>query len=173
MREVYLLRHAEKQGADGVLTEKGEEMARNLGKLLPHFVRVVASDSSRTQLTANLLTGVDPEVDLRAGYTTLASPEVSKAINDVALEQGITFLEAMQQFDEPELAAGVAAKAHELNQLIGELLADLGDDEKALIVSHDLTISPAMADRGVPLQSIEFLHGYVIDDSGEVKATDF
>lgn len=169
MKEVYLLRHAEK-GPDGELTENGIKRARELAMLLPHFAIVISSESSRTQKTAEYLTGVKPKVDPRAGFY-MASPEKSDAINRLATEQGKTFLEALEQYQDPEVHKGVSAQATRLNELIKELLVSLGEDEKAVIVSHDLSISPAMAQNGIPLESsIEALGGYVIGEDGTAKS---
>ena len=101
----------------------------------------------------------------------MATQEKSDAINKLATEQGLTFLEALQQFQDPEVLDGVDSKASELNQLIAELFDELNDGEKALVVSHDLSISPAMAQKGIPLESIQPLHGYVINESGKIKPT--
>lgn len=101
----------------------------------------------------------------------MASTEKSKEINELAAQQGLTFLEAMEQYQDPEVLDGVKSKAEKLNLLIKELLDELDDDQKALIVSHDLSISPAMAAKGIPLASIDPLEGYVIRDDGVIEAT--
>lgn len=160
MKEVYLIRHAEKD-PDGVLTPKGEEDAEALRGLTPSFVRVVSSDSSRTQKTAELLTGHKPEVDDRAGFS-MAPQQKSDAINRLARESNISFLEAAIKYNDPEVLNGIDAKAKELKELVTEILESLEDGQKALVVSHDLSISPEVALDGVPLASIDFLHGYVI-----------
>lgn len=168
MKEVHLRRHAEKS-SDGQLTENGIRDARELAKVLPTFVKVISSDSDRARETARLLTGTDPEVDTRAGYY-MAPPYKSAAINALAAEQGLTFLEALKQYQDPEVLQGVDIKATELNELITELLESIGENEKALIVSHDLSISPAMALKGIALESITPLGGYVIQEDGSIRA---
>jgi broad specificity phosphatase PhoE len=167
MKEVYLLRHAEKD-EQGVLTDNGQSLARKLGATLPKFSKVIASESSRTQLTAMLITGAQPEVDERAGFY-MATQEKSDAINKLAAEKGITFFEAADIYNDGELLKGITEKAEGLNQLVDETLNGLNDDEAALIVSHDMTITPAMVLRGQPRQSIKYLSGFRIDNAGNVS----
>jgi broad specificity phosphatase PhoE len=168
MKSVELRRHAEKD-SNGMLTEVGMQTARKLAQTLPEFSKVVSSESDRAQLTAKLMTGSEPQIDLRAGFY-MASPEKSTAINELATEQGLTFLEAVQRYNDPEVLEGIDLKAKELNELTRQLFEDLDEDGNALIVSHDLSISPAMAKRGIPLESIDPLEGYIIHENGDVRA---
>lgn len=160
MKEVYLLRHAEKDAA-GVLTERGKRAAEAMHDMLPPFASVISSDSDRTILTTKLLTRKNPRIDQRAGYAT-TSLAVSNTINALASERNISFLDAARQYNDPEVLKGIDKKAHELNMMIDELLNELGEDEKALVVSHDLTIVPAMGFRGMPAESIDPLGGFII-----------
>lgn len=57
MKQVYILRHAQKDTI-GNLTQEGRERAKSMQKGLPQFKIVIASDSPRTQDTATLLTGI-------------------------------------------------------------------------------------------------------------------
>jgi broad specificity phosphatase PhoE len=172
MREVYLVRHAEK-GADDEITKEGREAAALMKTEMPDFKRVVASDSPRAQLTAKLLTGRDPEVDERAGYgKAKTSPELSQKLNKLAKEEGTTFLQQALIVKDPEMMKGIDAQARELIDLMADLLVDLGPGEKALLVSHDLTISPAMEIEGIPMEPIGPLHGYIVSD-GEPKIRKF
>jgi broad specificity phosphatase PhoE len=170
MKEVYLIRHAEKD-PDGILTPEGEEAAKTLRGTIPAFARVVSSNSSRTQKTAELLTGRKPEVDDRAGFS-MSTQQKSDDINHLASENNITFLEAAIKYNDSEVLSGIDAKARELKELVTELLTGLEDGQKALVVSHDLSISPEVALDGVPLSSIDFLHGYVIRPNEIPQPTD-
>lgn len=167
MKRIYLLRHAEKD-ASGVLTNKGEEDAKKLGMTLPKFSKVFSSPSSRAKRTAELLTGQIPLIKDEVGFY-MAPQAKSDKLNELASELGITFLEAVKQYDDTEVNAGVDSKAIELNEFIDNVFQELGQDENALIVSHDLSISPAMEKRGILLESIPFLGGYVIDENGAVS----
>lgn len=167
MKEVYILRHAEKEGNDGVLTQDGQLTAQKLKALLPVFMQVIASDSSRAQLTATLLTGMQPQVEEQAGFT-MATPEKSDAINKIAAERNITFFEAAKLYGDSEVLNAIGQKAVGLNQLVDRTLSELNEGEAALIVSHDLTIAPAMVLRGQPSQPVPYLSGYRIDDAGSV-----
>lgn len=166
-KEIYLIRHAQKD-PKGTLTNKGRQDAKNLGEKLPPFQNVVSSESSRTQQTAKLLTNTKPKIDSRAGFY-MASPEKSKKLNNLAEVKKIPFLEAVFVFDDEEVLEGVKDKAGVLNDLINQLLEDMPEGAKAIIVSHDLSISPAMKERGIPMESIDFLNGYIINEDGEIS----
>ncbi len=165
MKKVYLLRHGEKD-PEGVLTEFGKKSSIKLGSTLPAFDKVISSESSRTQETAKLLAKITPTVDSRAGFY-MATAKKSDALNALAVKDNISFLEAVTKLDDEEVLAGVKAKASELNKLIDECLHDSRVDT-ILIVSHDLSISPAMSQRHMPFKSIDFLSGYTINETGAV-----
>ncbi|HYH75148.1 MAG TPA: histidine phosphatase family protein [Candidatus Saccharimonadales bacterium] len=167
MKEVYVLRHAEKDAA-GELTDAGRQMARQLGGVLPEFTVVIASNSPRTIETATHLTASEPLRDGRAGYYQTAQ-EVSAGISRLAAEQSITFLEAAELYNNGELADGIRAQAAELNDLIDETMGRLSDGEKALVVSHDMTMTPALVQRDQPRPLVNYLSGYVIRDDGAVS----
>ena len=161
MKEIYLLRHGEKDG-DGVLTERGKQAARDLRGRMPAFALIISSPSDRTVMTANLLTGSEPKTDPRAAYATTPA-DVSARIAAIASEHGIAFLDAARQDNDAEVLRGIDEQAVVLNELVDDVLHNqLGEDERALIVSHDLTIVPAMAARGMANESIGPLSGYVI-----------
>lgn len=160
MKEVYVLRHGEK-GPDGALTDSGKRAAEAMHKVLPLFARVISSDSSRAVGTAERLAGSAPTIDTRAAYAT-TSAEISSAIDEVAREHNVSFLEAARIYGDPEVLDGIDQQAHALNELIVRLLEGLEKNQQALIVSHDLTITPAMELRGVKTEPIGPLGGYVI-----------
>ncbi len=168
MKTVYLLRHADaERGKAGSVTKQGEERAGKLSKTLPRFAKVISSDTSRTKLTALLATGVDSVSDARAGFCELPLAKGSEILQ-LAADKGITFLEATVIYDDPGVTKAIDDKAQELNQLVDETLAGLRENESALIISHDMTIVPAMALRGEPRESIGYLSGYTITDGGTV-----
>lgn len=168
MKEVYLLRHGEKD-ATGKLTDRGKQAAEAMRPLLPHFSYVASSDSDRTRMTAKLLTGKDPIVDRRAAFAT-TSAEVSEAINGLAKKHAISFLDAAREYNDAAVLRGIDEQARELNAMIDELLTELAEGERALIVSHDLTIAPAMGLRDMPAVSINPLGGYIISVTNEVMS---
>jgi broad specificity phosphatase PhoE len=167
MKEIHVRRHAEKN-PDGSLTEDGIQNALELSKQLPEFTKVIASDSTRTQLTAKLLTGVDPFVDVRVGYSAI-SPEKIDAIEQLSQRNGISFFEAADLYQDDEILRGIETKADTLNQLIDEQLDQLEENEKMLIVSHEITIVPAMTRRGISLQSITPLGGFILKSDGSIE----
>lgn len=167
-KKVILVRHAEKDDS-GVLTEAGRLAAVEFGKRFPEFTHVYSSDSARAKETARLITGKDPVVDPRAGFY-MAVKEKSEALNQIAKEKNIPFLEAVVFMNDPEILAGIDAKATELNGLVKDILEKLPAGGVAIVVSHDLSISPAMKQHGIPLESIPFLSGYVIDEAGKISS---
>lgn len=169
MKEIHVRRHAEKK-SDGTLSENGVETAKKLSQSLPKFAKVVSSDSSRAQRTAHLMTGREAAVDTRAGMY-MASPEKSDAINLVAATHGLTFLEAVDRYQDQEVLDEIEARANALNQLVDELFEELQEDEKALVVSHDLSIIAAMAKRDVARNSVDPLEGYIISEDGSIWST--
>jgi hypothetical protein len=169
MKEVHIRRHAEKK-SDGSLSKNGIEAAKKLSKSLPKFAKVVSSDSSRAQRTAYLMTGCEAAADTRAGMY-MASPEKSDAINQLAVKHSLTFLEAVDQYQDKEILDGIEARANELNQLVDELFNQLQEDEKALIVSHDLSIIAAMTKRNIAPNPIDLLEGYILREDGSIRST--
>lgn len=166
MKEVYVRRHAQKS-LDGMLAPEGVEAAQVLARRMPTFVKVIASDVPRAQHTAKLLTGADPIIDGRAGYTEI-DPESVDAIEALGREYNLPFFGAASKYENSAIGEGMEAKADELNALIDEILESIDRDQKALIVSHDITIVPAMIKRGVLVQTINPLEGYVLRDDGSI-----
>ena len=167
VKAVYVLRHAEKD-ASGALTENGKRLAKQQGGILPKFAVVIASHSPRTIETAAHITGEEPATDDRAGYYHTLQ-EISDDIAKLVAEKSITFLEAAEIYNDGQLAAGIQAQAAGLNDLIDEIFVGLNDGEKALVVSHDMTMTPALVLRGQPRPFVDYLSGYVIRDDGTVS----
>lgn len=169
MKEVYLLRHGEKD-QNGELTENGRQAAETMRAILPSFVRVYSSETNRAAHTAGLLSGIDPSIDSRAAYAS-APIELVNAISDLANERSVSFLEAARLHGNEQVLAGIDNQAKILNAMVDATLAELAEGEKALIVSHDLTIVPAMEHRGLGSEPIEPLDGYIIVlDQGATSA---
>lgn len=164
MKSVYLLRHGHKD-VNGNLTTAGKKSAVTLKSTLPHFTVVVASGYARAIETAQILSGQDPRIDDRAGYP-MAPQDVSDAINALAAQKGTSFLEAAQLYKNAKVLSDIHDHAQGLNGLIDELLDELADGQKALVVSHDITIVPAMSQRGLAGVPIEPLGGYVVSREG-------
>lgn len=167
MKEVYLLRHAER-GIEDAISDRGQLLSRKLGELLPKFSKVISSDSPRTIITASLITGDEPQIDKKASFYE-PTEENSPAIKQQAVDNKITFFEAADMYESNILKDGIYNQAQGLNQLIDETFSDLDENSKALIVSHDMTISPAMVMRGQPSQSVDYLCGYIIKDDGTLR----
>lgn len=166
MKEIHLRRHAHKS-IDGMLSPEGIQSAQALAPKLNEFVKVIASNIPRAQHTAKILTGVDPIVDERASYTEI-SPEAVIAIESLAKEHDLPFFEAAGRYEDSAVIAGMESKADELNNLIDELLAEIDEGQRILIISHDITIVPAMVKRGILLQTVNPLEGFVLKSDGSV-----
>lgn len=167
MKQIYVLRHAPKDNNTGELTNDGREKAAKLKDKLPLFEIVIASNSKRTQETAQLLTGVEPTVDARAGHF-MGTPEQSILLNERAKTHTLGFTGAL--FDTPEVKEDVTKKAQELIDLIHEVISKLDDGGKALIVSHDITIVPAVQllahqQIGTPIKTFNPLGGYIVNEN--------
>lgn len=166
MKKIYLIRHAEKD-SKGVLSERGRADSIKLGDSLPKFDAIYSSGSNRTQESARLITGKNPEIDDRAGFY-MAPDEKSDAINKIYKEQGIDFLEAVYVHNDNEVLRGISDQADRLNGMIDELLKPPG--ENVLIVSHNLTMIPAIKKRGFDTGLLlDYLGGYIIDESGKIE----
>jgi broad specificity phosphatase PhoE len=167
MKSIELRRHAEKD-TKGTLTKSGVQASKKLGATLAPFSVVVASDSDRACLTAKLITDIEPRIDPRASMW-MTSPESSAEINNIATEQNLAFLEAMQVHNDPYTLNGTASRADELNELIDQLFTELTKDQRGLIISHDLSINAAMTRRGLPLTILGPLEGYLIYENGTIN----
>lgn len=172
MSEVYVIRHAPaERGRFGILTEEGVEAAKERGAALPYFAIVIASDAERTQQTAELITGQKPIVDARAGFY-MAPPETSERLKQIVTERGVSFWEAAEILGDQEVLDGINAQTAQLHELINETLAELQGNERALIVSHDMTIAPTFkAYYNTDPRPISQLHGYVVDQDQQVHPT--
>lgn len=133
MKELYVLRHAEKDAA-GNVTEKGKNAARLLSTRIGQFELVYSSDAPRAVETAVMLTGKQPMIDTRAGAIPL-SPEEVRIIH----EQGTLhpFGIAGVLFESENYRPRIIEKGKELVSLIEELWDKLSDEGRALIISHD------------------------------------
>jgi len=167
MKLVYILRHAQKDRL-GNLTDEGRTNAKLLKNKLPKFKLVIASDSPRTQETAELLTGTKPQIDHRAGYFS-APKKISEEINKNALIHPLGFVGAY--LENEDISEEITKKAWGLVNLVHEILERLNREENALIVSHEITIVPAgkLFIKEFNLSSFEYLSGYTIDEDGNLN----
>ena len=165
MKQLYLLRHGEQDSHDR-FTEDTINLAAEISKRLPPFATIVSSGVERAFQTPVLLINEYPTVDDRAGYF-LPVEEHGQAIHNFGVTNGMNFIDVVEAFQGGKLAEGTHAYAAGLNELVDETLDGLSDGESALIVSHDLTISTAMALRGLEKVSSNFLHGYLLDEAGQ------
>ncbi len=162
MKQVYILRHAQKDNL-GNLTDEGRKNAKLLQNKLPKFKIIIASQYPRTQETAFLLTGAMPQIDFRAGFFN-APQQINKLINKEALTHPHGFVGAY--LGNTDIAKEIEKNARGFVNLIHETLNSLGEDERALIVSHEITIVPAgkLFYNTFNIKSFKYLSGYSIDE---------
>lgn len=90
---------------------------------------------------------------------------MSDEINKQAISNSKGFVGAY--LSNKEIEEEVIKKAEGLLDLIFETLKELNTDEKALIVSHEITIIPTakLFTKNDTIQSLVYLSGYVIDEN--------
>jgi broad specificity phosphatase PhoE len=172
MKEVYLVRHADWNLTEDWLTEDGIKHTKNKSDRLPKFSRVYSSPLNRAQQTAELLSGQKPRVDDRA-----AIPQTSSEHGQQIAERRKTnrFGVAGALFEIPEIWPALQIAGSALNDLIRQVLTEVPDGERALIVSHDGTM--LSAERilehkpfNIPLDhTYGELEGFVVNDTLNVR----
>ncbi len=170
MKEVVVLRHADKDPKTGLVTEAGLEDARKRGASLGSFVMVLAGDRPRLIDTAVGLTGLEPKVDDRASFV-YASDAQKEALAPLA--RAHRFSHAGALYDNPEFEALAAQLGVNFVALIKEVLAKLPDDGRALIVAQDgVMVSAEHIINNVPYGPLEAsygpLDGYIVNQDLEL-----
>jgi broad specificity phosphatase PhoE len=171
MREVYVLRHANWDGKEDALTDQGKDAAEEYSKSLPSFAAVYSSPFERTQQTAEILGKRKPRIETAASVPQ-SPPEVREQILERRSTHPLGIAGALFETKEAHPALVLAGQA--LSQLIQQVLSELQEDQKALIVSHDGTIVAAeriitSTDFTEPLrQTYNELEGFIIDEDMRV-----
>lgn len=133
MREIYILRHAEKD-ASGELTDEGKIRATEFQGRIGHFDFVYSSPQTRAVETAKLLAGKDPIIDIRADAIPLTSEELADLHEKGKHHQ---FGIAGVLFESDVYRPKIMERGEELVRLIEATFDALSDDGRVLIVSHD------------------------------------
>jgi broad specificity phosphatase PhoE len=171
MKEIYVLRHANWDGNQDKLIEEGQKKCLSLKQKLCNFDIVVASNRQRSEDTAKLLTGSDPEIDRRAGVLK-TSPEQHEKIKQLRTNNPYGAAGAI--FSIPELIKPVKIAGRNLIELVKEILSKLPKNGKALIISHDGTMVSAekILKKGTfdkIDKTYHELEGYIINENLELK----
>lgn len=172
MKKIYLLRHANWNGIDDTLTTDGEQRTAAAASTLPKFAAVYASPLVRTQQTAALLSGRQPQIDERAGI-----PKAPADLGPVIAEKRKTHPLGVAGvlFEIPAARPALQTAGDNLRELMQEILRELPQDQAALIVSHDGTMAAAeKVITGQPFDtpldhSFDELEGLVIDENFAVQ----
>jgi len=172
MKEVYLVRHADWNLTKDQLTDEGKRHAQEKASALPKFKYVYSSPLNRAQETAGLLSGRQPKVDDRA-----ATPKAPSEFGSQIMERRKTnpLGVAGVLFEIPEVRPALQEAGNPLAELVKQALSELGDDEAALIVSHDGTMVSAervfkQVSFDKPLDhTYGELEGYVVDEKLTVR----
>ncbi len=172
MKEVYVLRHANWDGKEDILTEQGKSDAEEYSTYLPDFAIVYSSPFVRTQQTAERVGGIKPRVEAAASV-----PQSPIEVRDQILKRRSThplgIAGALFETEEARPALKVAGEG--LVQLIKQALNELQENQKALIVSHDGTMVAAERilaniDFAEPLkQTYDELEGFTVDENFQLK----
>jgi broad specificity phosphatase PhoE len=165
MKEVHVRRHAPKI-AEGHLTENGKEKARILRERLGTFELIISSDKPRAVQTAELLTGLQPTIDKRAG-TPSFTLEQEKELHNLGEKHPYGIAGVI--FDTPKYREMIRQQGEKLAELIEELLVELSDDRRALVISHDgVMVAAEKILKGLPFdtagKTIDPLEGYKVDE---------
>ncbi len=82
MKQVFVLRHAQKNLLTGGITKKGEEECVNLRKVLPEIAIAISSPKKRCIETATLLVCHDPMLDDKANIEYDTGTELAQLIRN-------------------------------------------------------------------------------------------
>lgn len=168
MKEVYVLRHANWDGKEDALTEQGESDAEEYATYLPGFDIVYSSPFVRTQQTAEIIGKMRPHTDDSASVPQ-SPPEIRQQILERRETHPLGIAGALFEAKKAHPALKVAGQA--LAQLIQRALGELGEGQRALIVSHDGTMMAAErvltnTDFHTPLmQTYDELEGFIVDEN--------
>lgn len=172
MRQVWVLRHANRNIGEDTLTEEGRKKCVDLKERIVSFDIIISSPFDRTKETARLLTGVESSVDERAGTLTLTKEQNDK-ITVLRKEHPLGVAGAI--FSIPELIESVKEAGQHLSDLIRETIQKLPMNGKALIISHDGTM--VSAEKILKKESFATLEktyneleGFVIDENLKISS---
>lgn len=82
MKQIFVLRHAQKNILTGGITKKGEEECNDLKKMLPEFRLVLSSEKKRCIHTAEHLINQEPKHDSRANIEHDSGEELIALIKE-------------------------------------------------------------------------------------------
>lgn len=82
MKQIFVLRHAQKNLLTGGITKKGEEECENLRKLLPEIGIAISSPKKRCIETAKFLVCHDPMIDDSANIEYDTGTELAQLVRN-------------------------------------------------------------------------------------------
>jgi broad specificity phosphatase PhoE len=135
MKEVIVLRHGEKDGDE--LTAEGVKACRELSKQIGNLHIVIASGRNRAVQTASLVSGKQVHTDVRASVPPFPDDEM-EMLEDIQATHPLGIIAAIWQ--KPMLVENARQAGLKLLDLVKETMNALGENERALIVSHDGTM---------------------------------
>ncbi len=170
MKQVHIRRHAPKHAA-GHLTEEGKQLAKEFQKKLETYDLIISSNKPRAVETAELLTGIKPIIDTRAGTPPFTLEQEQKLHE---LGEDHEFGIAGVILDNPEFRAMIKPQGEKLVQLIQETLEKLPKNGKALIISHDgVMVTAEKLLKNQPLdkaeKTFEPLQGFKVYEDGTIE----
>ena len=175
-KEVLVIRHAEKTKRKGTsteplqLTDEGRRKAQQLGEQLGDFHTIITTSRLSGRATAEEMTGKQPIIDERAGFM-----EITEAQKEDLKSEDHPMGIAGAVFENSEYRELARMSGLLLVVLIKEVLRELPEDEKALIVSHNVPMMGAEQQ----LQHLDsigkgfgFLEGFKVNEQLEIERLD-
>lgn len=170
MKQVHIRRHAPKHAA-GNLTEEGKKLAKEYQKHPENYDLIISSNKPRAVETAELLTGLKPIVDTRAG-TPPFTPEQEHTLHELGEKHAFGIAGVI--LDNPQFRVMIKPQGEKLVQLIKETLNKLPANGKALIISHDgVMVTAEKILKNKPLNKAEKtfnpLQGFKVHEDGTIE----
>jgi broad specificity phosphatase PhoE len=135
MKEIIVIRHGEKRGDE--LTPEGIVACKVLASRIDKLNYVYASDAHRAYQTAELVSLLPVSIDPRANIPSFPNTVINRLI-EVQKVHPLGIIGAIWEDDSLiEVARDAGLK---MKDMIDDIMNQLGDGERALIVSHDGTM---------------------------------
>jgi broad specificity phosphatase PhoE len=170
MKQVEVRRHANYTPPDE-LSSDGEHTCRALSESIGTLALVYSSPTNRGRRTAEIVSGRPPMVDPRAGIPNLPEDQ-REHIRDLQQVNPLGIVGVL--WSDPTLRALAREAGERLVSLIRQVLAELQDGERALVISHDGTMVAAEqllsgSDFEIVDHTYKELAGYTVDEKLRVQ----
>ena len=170
MKEIVIIRHGEKNGDE--LTSDGVIACNALAERIGTFTHAYSSERHRAIQTAELVSRLPVEVDARANVPALPDNELEQ-LAEAQKAHPLGIIGAIWEND--SLIDDAREAGVRMLGLIEDIMGNLSDGERALIVSHDGTmIGLEKILKKEPFDSVDHsfgpLEGFSIDQDSNVTS---